>query len=131
MEVLQKKQDQLVGRRVLLIEDDEVDSLMLKFMVESEGGLVSQEGSCDHAYEVIKKRDFDLLILDTRLQQTNTLQMIRDLRASAGFDLPVIGLASRHLSGRGINSGFDAMIIRPIDQSKFRQALAIVAPKLP
>lgn len=131
MEVLDKPSQLLQNSRVLLIEDDEVDSLMLKFMVENQGGVMVQEESCDYAYDIIKKQDFDLLILDTRLQHTNTLEIIRDLRSNADFKLPVIGLAARKLGGRALESGIDAMLFRPLDQARFLEALQHVSAKLP
>lgn len=131
MIVMEKASKMLENRRVLLIEDDEVDSLMLKFMVENQGGEIVQEDSCQNAYDVIKKQDFDLLILDTRLQHTNTIEIIRDLRSNADFKLPAIGLASKYLSGRALQSGFDAMLFRPLDQARFLEALSHVSPKLP
>ncbi len=108
----------------MLIEDDEVDQMLLKFMIEDQGAEMTLETDKDIAFEKLKSHSFDLLLLDTRIGRANALELAKKLRSDVKLDIPIIGLSSTDLKGRGIHSGLDEVLIRPVEYQNFVKALS-------
>lgn len=113
----------LENKEVLLIGVDEVDQMLLKYMVEEQGATLQVENKADAAIQRIKERKYDLLIINMRLEKINTLNLVQKMRAEREIRVPVIGLSSNHMNGRALQSGFDAVILRPIEKHKLLSAL--------
>jgi len=108
----------------MLIEDDEVDQMLLKFMIEDQGAEMTLETDKDMALEKLKSSSFDLILLDTRINKINALELTKKLRSDMKLDIPIIGLSSTDLKGRGIHSGLDEVLIRPVEYQNFINALS-------
>lgn len=113
----------LRGKRVLLVEDDEVNQMLIQFMISDQEGEMVLEPNKDKALDLLQSSRFDLLLLDTRLDNTNALQFTRHLRNVLHHNIPIIGLTSINLQGRGLYSGLDAVIRRPLEYDKFLETL--------
>jgi CheY-like chemotaxis protein len=112
------------NKEVLLIGVDEVDQMLLRYMVEEQGAALKIENRTDEAIELIKDRRYDLLMINMRLERLNTLHLVSEMRANREIRVPVIGLSSNDMNGRALNSGFDAVITRPIEKRKLLKALS-------
>ena len=113
----------LENKEVLLVGVDEVDQMLLKYMIEEQGATLRVETKANQAIERIKERKYDLLIINMRLETINTLNLVQKMRAEREIRVPVIGLSSTHMNGRAMQSGFDAVILRPIEKHKLLTAL--------
>jgi Response regulator containing a CheY-like receiver domain and a GGDEF domain len=131
MDALQRLKAGDIGRLlhdkdVLLIGVDEVDEMLLRYMIQEHGAQLVVENRTEEALDLISQRKYDLLIINTRLERLNTLELIYQKRQKKEIRVPVIGITSRNLMGRGLSSGFDYIIRRPIEKKKFHQALVSV-----
>ena len=79
---------------LLLIDDDEWirDSLTLYF--ESEGCRITALETAEEGLNIIKQKQFDIIITDYRLPGMNGLEVIRRLR-QRGRDFPILILTAR------------------------------------
>ncbi len=113
----------LDNKKVLLLEDDEVDQMLLKLMVEGEGAKIQIENNPESIVNLLLEDRFDLILMDARFGNSNSLNLVRKLRTNMSFKIPIIGMTSVNYAGRGMQSGMDAIIRRPIEKSKFNAAL--------
>ena len=117
------KQQLLSGKKVLLVEDDEVNQMLLRLMIENQGATTVLEPNKDEALRRLKSETFDLVLLDTRLDNVNALHFTKELRATHALNMPIIGLSNINLQGRGIFHGLDDVLLRPIEYSHFLEAI--------
>lgn len=102
--------DQLGGRFVLVVDDDEIlrDQLVRSFT--RRGFDAAAAGSHDEALEIIASRRVDLAVIDLRMPGESGLVVLRDLLASHPDALAVI------LSGYGsIATAIDAVRLGAVD----------------
>lgn len=118
------KQKLLTGKKVLLVEDDEVNQMMLKLMIEDQGGEFILEPNMEKAFEKMLDDQFDVIFLDTRIEGTNALQFTKELSAYKNLKAPIIGMSSVDLSGRGIYNGLSHVIRKPVDYRKLKYAIS-------
>ncbi len=117
------KQKLLSGKRVLLVEDDEVNQMLLKLMIEDQGGEFILESDMEKAFEKMLGDQFDLIFLDAQIEGTNALQFTKELSSNKELKAPIIGMSSVDLSGRGIYNGLSQVIRKPVDYSKLKYAV--------
>lgn len=113
----------LADKDVLLVGVDEVDEMLMRYMVAEQDANLIVENTAKGAIAKISDRKYDLLIINTRVENVNSLDLIHKMRANKEIRVPVIGLTSRDMSGRALFSGFDYVIRRPLEKSKFLSAL--------
>lgn len=124
-----KQTDKLLqGKRVLLAENDEVNQMLMRHMIEDQGANVDIESKGDSILRKLQSERYDLLMLDTRLESFNTLENIRKLREDSKMDVPIIGISSVSLKGRGIHAGLNEVLIRPIEYRNLRSVLSKMFP---
>lgn len=113
------KQKLLLGKKVLLVEDDEVNQMLLKLMIEDQGAEFILEPNLERALEKMLKDEFDLVFLDTQIEGQNALRLTKELN----LKIPIIGMSSVDLSGRGLYNGLSHVIRKPVDYRKLKFAL--------
>lgn len=113
----------LTGKDVLVVGLDEVDTMLLRYMIHEQGAHMEIENETEAALERIRERKYDLLIINTRLERLNTLNMVQKMRAAKEIRVPVIGVSAQEMGGRALHSGFDHIVRRPIEKWKFMEAL--------
>lgn len=126
--VLRPLLDLLANKKILLIGSNEVDEMLIRFMVESNEGRLEVENEASSAQNKIEHGQYDLVLMNTRLNKLNAMQLVQSLKSNAKRDIPIIGLTSKDLNGRGLFSGFDYIMKRPVEKKKFHRALDAVFP---
>ena len=100
--------------KLLLVEDDEAILEGLVFCLKKEGFLVKGLTNAYQALELIKKENFDLLVLDINLPDMNGLKLYRQIKENK--DIPTIFLTANdsELSiVAALDSGADDYITKP------------------
>ena len=81
---------------ILIVEDEEALSLLLRYNLESEGYAVETVARGDEADLLLKEQSPDLVILDWMLPGLSGIELCRRLRARAETKrLPIIMLTAR------------------------------------
>jgi len=102
---------------ILIVEDEEALTLLLRYNLESEGYAVETVPRGDEADLLLKERSPDLVILDWMLPGLSGIELCRRLRARPETKLlPIIMLTARGEEServRGLATGADDYIVKP------------------
>ena len=103
--------------RILIVEDEEPLTLLLRYNLEAEGYEVDVSGRGDEAEIKLKESLPDLVLLDWMLPGLSGIELCRRLRARTDTErLPVIMLTARGEEServRGLATGADDYIVKP------------------
>ena len=103
--------------RVMIVEDEEPLSLMLRYNLEAEGYQVETVERGDDAETRLREMTPDLLLLDWMLPGVSGIELCRRLRAhEATRALPIIMLTARGEEServRGLATGADDYVVKP------------------
>ncbi len=106
-----------MAARILIIEDEEPLTLLLRYNLEAEGYSVDAAARGDDGDLRLKESPPDLAIVDWMLPGLSGIELIRRLRGRAETQqLPVIMLTARGEEGervRGLATGADDYIVKP------------------
>jgi two-component system phosphate regulon response regulator PhoB len=103
--------------RVLIVEDEEALTLLLRYNLEAAGYEVDTCARGDDAELKLKETTPDLVVLDWMLPGTSGIEVCRRLRANAKTaKMPIIMLTARGEESdrvRGLEVGADDYIVKP------------------
>jgi two-component system phosphate regulon response regulator PhoB len=106
-----------MGTRVLIVEDEEPLTLLLRYNLEAEGYEVDAVSRGDEADLHMREQIPDLVLLDWMLPGLSGIELCRRIRARRETErLPVIMLTARGEEGdriRGLATGADDYIVKP------------------
>jgi len=102
-------------KRILIIEDDMAILRGLKDNLEAEHFEVSSENDGSKGYQMAKKRQFDVILLDIMLPSMNGMEICKQLRFD-GIQAPILMLTSKGTEldkVMGLEIGADDYITKP------------------
>src|SRR3954463_7890557 len=106
-----------MGTRVLIVEDEEPLTLLLRYNLESEGYEVDCVARGDEADIRLREQLPDLVVLDWMLPGLSGIELCRRIRARKETErLPVIILTARGEETdrvRGLSTGADDYVVKP------------------
>lgn len=102
---------------ILVVEDEEALSVLIKYNLEKAGFDVSCAFSGDEALDLIDKKIPDLIVLDWMLPEMSGIEVCREIRSlEYTKDVPIVMLTARSQEGdrlKGFNSGADDYMTKP------------------
>jgi two-component system phosphate regulon response regulator PhoB len=106
-----------MSARILIVEDEEPLTLLLRYNLEAEGYEVETTARGDDADTRLKERAPDLVVLDWMLPGLSGIELCRRLRTRPETKaLPIIMLTARGEESeriRGLSTGADDYIVKP------------------
>src|SRR5881409_517100 len=106
-----------MNARILVVEDEEALTTLLRYNLDAEGYEVETVGRGDDAHTRLKERVPDLVVLDWMLPGLSGIELCRRLRARPETRaLPIIMLTARGEEServRGLATGADDYIVKP------------------
>lgn len=101
--------------RVLVVDDDPDVRDVIRCMLRARGFRVSVVGSAEEAYEIVRRSDVDLVVLDWNLPGMSGLELVRQMRREH-VSVPVLFLTA-HSSpldvAEAFSSGADDYLTKP------------------
>jgi two-component system cell cycle response regulator DivK len=119
--------DALPPRRILIVEDNELNMKLLHDVLEAHGyrTLIAREGTT--GLELARQHLPDLILLDLQLPDISGLDCVRQLKGERETQaIPVIAVTAFAMIGderKALSSGCDAYVAKPI---VLRDFMAIV-----
>jgi DNA-binding response OmpR family regulator len=111
-----------VGKNILLVEDDEKISKLVKELLEEDSYHVTQSFDGDDGYSKIIENNYDLILLDIMLPKLNGYKVCRQVR-SAGVTTPILMLTAK--SGEydleeGLDTGANDYLKKPFSSIELK-----------
>jgi PAS domain S-box-containing protein len=132
--------------RVLLVEDNAVNQLVVLRILEKQGHAVTIAGDGKKALAALKKDSYDLVLMDIQMPEMNgwdATRAIRESEKSTGGHIPIAAMTAHAMKGdqeRCIAAGMDDYLTKPIhipellalvDKIGSRKAVAERLPPVP
>jgi two-component system sensor histidine kinase/response regulator len=118
---------ELAGRRVLLVEDNEVNRDLATELLGDLGIQVTIAVNGREGVDRVAAEPFDLVLMDIQMPVMDGLTATRLIRADGRFGkLPVLAMTAHAMSGdrdRSLNAGMNDHITKPIDPNRLLAAL--------
>ena len=112
---------------ILIVEDNEANQLLTRSVLELEGYAVEVAGSANEAFEVLRERTPDLILMDVQLPGEDGLSTTRRLKADpVTATIPVVALTAHAMAGdreQALGAGCAGYISKPIDTRTFGMAV--------
>ncbi len=116
--------------RILLVEDDRINSLMIKRLLEKMNHTVSDASNGLEALEFLCKAEFDLVLMDIQMPEMNGMEAIKEIRKPERFGaksgICTIALTAYAMAGdreKFIEAGFDEYLPKPVDTEELNSAI--------
>jgi two-component system sensor histidine kinase/response regulator len=110
--------------RVLLAEDTLANQKLVRAILEKRGHAVGVVHNGSEALEVLKQRDYDVILMDVQMPVMDGLQAaaaIRGLSKLSQAQIPIIAMTAHTMPGdkeRCLAAGMDAYLSKPINSQK-------------
>jgi PAS domain S-box-containing protein len=125
-----------LGRlRLLLAEDDRVNQLAARKLLEREGFEVDVVGNGEDTIAALKRTRYDCILMDIQMPSMDGLEATRIIRADESLgdrrQVPIIALTAHAMVGdreRFIQAGMDDYLSKPMEVDALRALLARVVP---
>lgn len=131
----QTKRFDFTGKRVLIVEDNEINEEILKELLSIEGALTESAVNGKEAVDKLEQSSpgyYDLILMDVQMPVMNGYEaaaMIRGLDRSDAETIPIIALTANAFSedrSKALAAGMNAHVTKPIDMANLCSVLAEV-----
>jgi CheY-like chemotaxis protein len=113
----------VVGKKILLVEDNEVNRRLAEFLLTSQGWEVREAASAEEAFEMLAMERPDLIVMDIQLPGMDGLEATKRLKKDPLLrDIPVVAVTSFAMVGdeeKAIAAGCIGYLTKPIDKATF------------
>lgn len=120
------------GRKILLVEDNELNMEISEFMLVTEGASVSKVWNGKEAVDAFaasKSGDFDVILMDVMMPVMDgyhATELIRGMEREDAKSIPIIAMSANAFTEDRIKSrqaGMDAHISKPLDMQKLLKVI--------
>ncbi len=124
----------LRGAKILLAEDNAVNQLVAKKIMEKAGLVVKIASNGLEAIAMVEQEEFDLVLMDIQMPEMDGLSASRHIRSLSKFDhLPIVAMTAHAMSGDrqlSLEAGMNGHITKPIDLHELFSTIATLIPKM-
>lgn len=119
--------------RILLAEDEQVNSIMASRLLKKAGHSVTIVGNGHKAIETLSRKEFDLVLMDVQMPVVNGIEATKVIRSGAvrnvPMDLPIIGItAFTHASEQKQfrDAGMSDVVTKPYEAADLLKIISMV-----
>jgi PAS domain S-box-containing protein len=116
-----KVSTRMSGLHLLVVEDNPVNGLVAKRLLEKQNHTVRTASNGREALDMIENEKFDCVLMDLQMPVLDGFEAtaaIRNKERASGDHLPIIALTAHAIAGdldRCLNAGMDGYLTKPID----------------
>ena len=122
----------LVKAKVLIIDKSESTRTFMRFILSNSGYRVIVADTAAKAMEIIDEEQFDVLIIDPRLADRDSLELIREIRRIKAFaNIPILAVTqffSQNNQEEEARAGITHWISQPVSPNKLIGVLHEISP---
>lgn len=117
------------GKKVLLVEDDSFNALLLKTILNKWGIKADKTDNGFQAIEKLKEQAYDLILTDIHMPGMSGMQLLKEVRGLAPdkASVPVVAVtanAMRNDLNRYLQQGMNAYLLKPYSEKDLMQLLS-------
>ena len=132
LEEMNDEQDEVrtfTKKKILLVEDDRVNQIVMKKMMEFEGVTVELADNGEEAYALAKEIEYDLILMDIQMPVMDGIEATKLIRNSLNKNTctPIVALTAFALKGDEVifrASGMDDYISKPVNRTQLVKLLS-------
>jgi CheY-like chemotaxis protein len=114
------------GLKILLAEDNAINALLTRTLLEAEGAIVDTVEDGALAVEAVKKETYDLIFMDMRMPNMDGLESTRKIRALGGAfaTMPIIALTANAFDddrNACFDSGMNDFMTKPVSAEELEE----------
>ncbi|MEC6798460.1 hybrid sensor histidine kinase/response regulator [Photobacterium sp. S4TG1] len=120
----------LIGKRVLVVDDMQVNRMLVHSYLIKEGITVLQANSGNDALRIVEQALPDLILMDIHMPEIDGLEVTKILRKK-GCNIPIIALSGEYCSKvtKDINQYMNDHLVKPIIRQQLIQKLQYWIPE--
>jgi HAMP domain-containing protein/signal transduction histidine kinase/DNA-binding response OmpR family regulator len=128
LEKLHRSDDDLVGRKVLVVDDDVRNIFALSSALERRGMVVMTAGTGHEAINLLDATpETAIVLMDVMLPEMDGYQTMQEIRRRNGFErLPIIALTAKAMKGdreRCLDAGASDYLAKPVNTEQLLSSL--------
>ncbi|MCX6075135.1 MAG: PAS domain S-box protein [Campylobacterales bacterium] len=111
--------------KVLIVEDNEINQLVARDLLESFGLAVSMANNGEEAVEKVKNESYDLILMDLQMPIMDGFEATRKIR-EFNTSIPIIALSAavmEHDKALTLDAGMNDHLAKPIDVDELQRLL--------
>jgi len=116
------------GRQLLLVEDNRVNQMVARAILENLGHEVDIADNGEQALERVRNRPYDLILMDCQMPVMNGFEATRRIRTlPGGSSIPIIAMTANVMDGDReacFEAGMDEYITKPYQRDELKEAIA-------
>jgi PAS domain S-box-containing protein len=117
----------ILGARILLVEDNEINQQVAREVLEDAGLVVSMANDGRKAVRMIMEKRFEAVLMDIQMPVLDGYDATREIRGSGRFqDLPIIAMTAHAMAGdreTSLKAGMNDHVTKPIDPNQLFSTL--------
>ncbi|MCF6221232.1 MAG: response regulator [Robiginitomaculum sp.] len=113
------------GLQILLAEDNAINALLTRTLLEAEGAVVDTVEDGALALEAVNKKKYDLIFMDMRMPNMDGLEATRKIRA-LGSTIPIIALTANAFDddrNACFDSGMNDFMTKPVSAEELSETV--------
>ena len=112
-------------KKILVVEDNEVNQQLIEFMLEVMGIKVFVVSNGLEAFEIVQKKNFDLILMDINMPIMNGMEATEKIleyeKEKNLIHTPIVALTANAIKGdkeKFLSYGMDGYLSKPIDKNE-------------
>lgn len=125
-------------RRVLLAEDNKINSLVAQSLLEQNGHTVAIAENGSQAIALLEQHEYDIVLMDLHMPEVDGIEAARRIRAmhdKSKSTIPIIALTANIMHAeqeRCLDAGMNGFVAKPFTPEKLEAVIQqILSPHLP
>ncbi|MBW1896226.1 MAG: response regulator, partial [Deltaproteobacteria bacterium] len=122
-----KALEKIMGARILLAEDNEINQQVAREILEGAGLNVSIANDGQEAVSAVRENQYDAVLMDIQMPVMDGHEATRAIRRDPRFqDLPIIAMTAHAMTGdreKSLEAGMNDHVSKPIDPDQLFAAL--------
>ena len=120
--LLKIKTKLLKGKQILLVEDNKLNRLIVRKMLELAGCIVQEAENGNEAINKLITTNFDLILMDIQMPEMDGVEATKIIRSVLNLKTPILALTAnsfQHDINLYYEIGMNDFIIKPFEEDQF------------
>lgn len=128
-EIFVADDNMLVGRKILVVDDNEMNRLLASTILVNYGAETVEAGNGQESVEYLMDNMVDLVLMDIQMPVMNGFDAARYIRKNISSDLPMIALTANAIKGdneKCLEAGLNSYLAKPFKEEDLMKMIAVM-----